>query len=118
MIGAKVVFRRTLPKLSGPLGKESNFTTVTDLLFGEGLIGKNDLDHIKSQKTLTDKQKGSAVAHLLYDAISNIEDNEEAVKYLLRICDKLEESGDKELKQYALNMRGPFSNTDTKNKAS
>ena len=98
------MFRTILPRLTAALGKEPNFTNVTDFLLADDLITKQQLDSIKSKSNLTDQQRGSEVAHCLLDKIRNHDD---PAKCLLQICDIFEDEdvGNEVLKKRGATMR-------------
>uniref|UniRef100_A0A1X7SEU7 CARD domain-containing protein n=1 Tax=Amphimedon queenslandica TaxID=400682 RepID=A0A1X7SEU7_AMPQE len=104
------VFRTMLPRLTAALGKEPTFTNVTDFLLADGLITEQQLDSIKSKPNLSDKQRGSEVAHCLLDKIRN---HDHPAKCLLQICDIFEDEdvGSEVLKKHGATMRSKIKET-------
>ena len=93
-----------LPRLTAALGKEPTFTIVTDFLWADNLITEQQLASTKSKSSLSDRQRGSEVAHYLLDKIKTHDD---PPKCLLKICDVFEdeEVGSDVLKKHGASMR-------------
>lgn len=94
----------TFPRLTAALGKEPTFTIVTDFLLGEDLITEQQLEAIKTKSNLTDRQRGSEVAHKLHD---KIKESDDPTKCLLSICDifESEDVNNETLKKHGESMR-------------
>lgn len=109
------VFQERLPKVSPIMGKEPTFTRITNSLFGRKLITRPELTNIKSKQTLTDDQRGSELAYLIYDKIEekSKESREDAVQYLIKVCDILisKDVDNDSLKKYGDEMSKLFSKT-------
>ena len=84
-----------------------HFTNVTSGLFGKGIITRQEISDIESQPNLNDGQRGTEVAFLLYDKIS---ESDAPVQCLLKICDVFESGtvNDASLKKHGANMRSKF----------
>ena len=84
-----------------------HFTNVTNGLFGKRIITRQEISGIESQPNLNDGQKGTKVAFLLYDKISESGD---PVQCLMKICDVFESGAvnDASLKKHGANMRSKF----------
>lgn len=99
-----------MPSISPLIGKKSNFTNVTNCLFGRKLITIQELNGITSQQNLTDDERGSRVAFILYEKIEESAKNdprEGPVRCLMAICDVFEDQiiNDASLKTHAASMR-------------
>ena len=75
------VFRKLIPVISPLIGR--HFDCVTNGLFGEGIITRQEISGIKTKPNLNDGQRGSEVAFLLYD---KIKESDEPVQCLKTIC--------------------------------
>ena len=104
------IYREALPSISPLIGKQSNFTNVTNCLFGKKLITIQELNGIKSQQNLTDDERGSKVAFILYEKIEGSTENDPKdgpFQCLMTICDVFEDQriNDASLKGHAVSMR-------------
>ena len=99
------VFQELVPVISPLIGR--HFTNITSGLFGNGIITKQEISGIKTTPNLNDEARGSEVAFLLYEKISESDD---PVQCLLKICDVFESGtvNDASLKKHGANMRSKF----------
>ena len=99
------VFQELVPVISPLIGR--HFTNVTSGLFGKGIITEQEISGIKTKPNLNDEDRGSGVAFLLYNKISESDD---PVQCLLKICDVFESGtvNDASLKKHGANMRSKF----------
>ena len=100
-----VVFQELVPVISLLIGR--HFTNVTNGLFGKRIITRQEISGIESQPNLNNGERGTKVAFLLYDKISESDD---PVQCLLKICDVFESGpvNDASLKKHGANMRSKF----------
>ena len=84
---------------------------MTNCLFGKGIITRQEISGIESQPNLNDGQRGTKVAFLLYDKIS---ENDDPVQCLLKICGVFESGAvnDASLKKHGANMRSKFTTSE------
>ena len=84
---------------------------MTNCLFGKGIITKQEISRIKTTPNLNDEDRGSEVAFLLYDKLSESDD---PVICLLKICDVFESGpvNDASLKKHGANMRSKFTTSE------
>ena len=84
---------------------------MTNGLFGKRIITRQEISRIESQPNLNDGQRGTKVAFLLYDKISESDD---PVQCLLKICGVFESGAvnDASLKKHGTNMRSKFATSE------
>ena len=84
---------------------------MTNGLFGEGIITIQEISGIKTTPNLNNEDRGSEVAFLLYNKISESGD---PVQCLRKICDVFESGtvNDASLKKHGANMRSKFTTSE------
>ena len=99
------VFQKLFADISPLIGR--HFTNVTNGLFANGIMTKQEISGIKTKLNLNDEDRGSEVAYLLYD---KIKDSDDPVQCILKICDVFKSGtvNDASLKKHGANMRSKF----------
>ena len=84
---------------------------MTNGLFGEGIITIQEISGIKTTPNLNNEDRGSEVAFLLYNKISESGD---PVQCLQKICGVFESGtvNDASLKKHGANMRNKFTTSE------
>ncbi|XP_019852857.1 PREDICTED: uncharacterized protein LOC109582563 [Amphimedon queenslandica] len=100
------IFQDKFGEIPPLIGKEANFTTVTDNLFAKKLITKKEIAGITTQHNLDDNKRGSALAMHLFDKI-DVDDDDKSAQCLQKICDVFESKNvnNEELKKIGADMR-------------
>ena len=100
------MFKKTIPKIIGPLGQEPPFIIVTASLSAEELITDQELKHIKAKSTPA--EKGDEITQKL---LNKIEASDNPVQCLLTICGVFESN--ETLRKHGASMRSNFTSKNS-----